>query len=370
VTLLFIASVGPIGFYVLSGVHASRRLESGIRGLFANSWPLFFYVFWLAASVALLGGVTLPPEPVQSNYVPIFPMLALLVGIVLGALPGAGGALRWALALTILALGASILYDAFFPGTFSTIDSRPAGFAMNANAAALLSIAALVILVDYHKIRTVDLLMIIFVLISTILTLSRGGLLLCIVAMVIYFSYHSRQSSALQRILVLLMLGGSLFIVLSFAKTIVGETGLLEVGSVQGRLDMLLLKDSFYNADESRIGDFRTFLAMALQRPFLGYGPGFSIVDKAGLEQGPHNMYLRAWIDLGVFGLVAYLGLLGSGLCLFWRRRFAPGVALLLVVGVAGVLSHNIIDEKALLLLFGMALGMSVDSGGGIGRGE
>lgn len=67
-------------------------------------------------------------------------------------------------------------------------------------------------------------------------------------------------------------------------------------------------------------------------------------------------MYLRVWMDHGVWGLATYLGLLVSSLLLFAAHRHWPGVTLLGLVILNGVFSHDIIDDKTFLILLGAAL--------------
>ncbi|MCB0335655.1 MAG: hypothetical protein KDD62_05095, partial [Bdellovibrionales bacterium] len=87
----------------------------------------------------------------------------------------------------------------------------------------------------------------------------------------------------------------------------------------------------------------------------IGHGTGFV----RRLERKPHNVYLQQWLNNGLFGLVAYLGILISALVLFVIRRYPPGIVFISVSLVAGVFSHTIIDQKPFLILLGMMLSIS-----------
>lgn len=329
----------------------------------ANLWPLLFFVLMLACYTVSLLGATLPVdgELQHTDFLPIYPLLVVPAGVLLGAMPGATRAMRPAGIAALLLTGGGIAYDVFFPGALSRLDTRAAGFAGNANVAALDLLLLLAMTLRYRKPTLLDPVLLSGSLLVVIFTFSRGGLVLWAVLALVYLGYQIRQLGVAKSLVPVATLALGAALLLHFIDAIVGGTPIMASETTQGRLNQVLVRDSFHDPVDDRIILFETYLALAFERPFLGYGGGFSVSDTGGIGQGPHNMYLRAWIDQGLPGLLAYLGLLGSGLVATWRRGLAQGVAFVAVVAVAGVFSHNIIDDKAFLLLFGIALGLSAD---------
>ena len=71
-------------------------------------------------------------------------------------------------------------------------------------------------------------------------------------------------------------------------------------------------------------------------------------------------MYVSRWLDNGVPGIASYLWLLTAASLLFWRRRYLPGLVFMGVVVLEGFFSHNLLDERAFVLLLGVLLSLSV----------
>ena len=77
----------------------------------------------------------------------------------------------------------------------------------------------------------------------------------------------------------------------------------------------------------------------------------------------PHNLYLQQWVNNGLLGLVGYLAFLGISAASFLRRRFFPGLMLMLVAAVGSFFSHNVLDQRPFLILYGLLLGLSSGPG-------
>jgi O-antigen ligase len=103
------------------------------------------------------------------------------------------------------------------------------------------------------------------------------------------------------------------------------------------------------------------FIDLIRQRPFIGYGTGYSFIEPyhAPHAQGPHNMFLRVWVDHGLWGLFSFLGLMVSSTKLCWRRRHMAGVAVMAMAWLYCMVNHNVIDEKAFLFALGISLGLA-----------
>ena len=78
------------------------------------------------------------------------------------------------------------------------------------------------------------------------------------------------------------------------------------------------------------------------------------------MKELPHNLYLQQWINNGVFGLILYVVFVVSAFLTFTERRYPGGQALCVVAITGSIFSHNILDQRPFLILFGCALGLSL----------
>jgi O-antigen ligase len=89
--------------------------------------------------------------------------------------------------------------------------------------------------------------------------------------------------------------------------------------------------------------------------PYVGHGTGYAYT----MDVGPHNMVLRMWIENGMLAVGAYAFLYCAIIYLALNRRDwwigTTGVAAL----VMGMVSHNLLEDRTLLISFGIFLAMS-----------
>lgn len=85
----------------------------------------------------------------------------------------------------------------------------------------------------------------------------------------------------------------------------------------------------------------------------------------------PHNFILNTWIDLGLLGLLAWLGLVGYSFWLGWRNRHLA-YSLGLILYLVAMLTHGIIDipyfKNDLALIFWLVLAISMASWPGLAK--
>ena len=65
---------------------------------------------------------------------------------------------------------------------------------------------------------------------------------------------------------------------------------------------------------------------------------------------------------------MTWTALLAGGMWLFTSRRYRPGQALILVTAFGGFFSHNILEQRTFLILFGTAASMSIYEAGAVMR--
>jgi hypothetical protein len=332
----------------------------------------------MAGHVFLLGSARISHADI--DYLALFPIYQLgvvLFGVALGSLPGSASALSAAGHAAIVVLGASVLTDALAPGTFSALANRGAGFAQNANIAAFILASLTAVSLDYRHYRRRDTLILAIAFVAVFFTFSRAGLAqFLLVAATYAFCMLSGDNRSAQRSMAPVRLVGLAatlavlgLIALSLPQ-LVDSTAIRDVRGVGERLDQLLFREgASIVVDPYRRPLIRHYFGLVTERPFLGHGTGFALgeaMPAAPFQMGPHTMYLRVWVDHGLWGLLTYCGLLASFLALMLRSGWIGGILLAVLLLIGSGFSHTLIDNKSTLVLIGLALG--VTAGGRPGR--
>jgi O-antigen ligase len=192
----------------------------------------------------------------------------------------------------------------------------------------------------------------IFGAIGLFLSLSRGGWLGLLVAGVIFVLFTSSKKMILGYVLAGLVVLGIIFAVPNFRYRV-------------------MLPFMGEKSTVARFSLWETGGKMIKDSPVLGQGiHGFNYNwDKfntdAGLEHYnfPHNFVLNAWVDLGLLGILSWLGIVALGIFYGVENRAKPyafGLALFLIA----ILVHGLIDipyfKNDLALIFWMILALSL----------
>ena len=356
---LFVACCLPFLATLVIGPNPDRLLARCLEALNASAVPLLFFVMWMAGHVLLMGGTVLPEQVDFTLYFPLFQLTVLLFGLCIACTPGFAAASRPAGSLALLVLAGTVLYDAFHPGSFSRgagtgcrpRDERERRRLRHPPAARpddpLRRGAPMGRGADRHR-RSLRLLHV----------LPRRH------------PPRRRPAGRLRRLprgesgtraaarLTVPALG--LLVAAAAAAWLLQSTAIVHL---PGSIDRLSWFESGSTADnqESRVELLHHYWGLIEQHPILGYGTGAmeAAAALAPSGQGPHNQYLRVWMDHGLWGLTAYVGLLLSALALFVARRSWSGSTLVAITLANGVFSHNITEDKTFLLLLGAALAAS-----------
>ena len=260
--------------------------------------------------------------------------------------------------LVAFALAAgSILVDVIQPATFSPQPDRAAGFAMNPNGAAFLLVSLCCALIVFDRVRTTDLLVIGATALGVLATWSRGGFVLLAFVVGCYAIGVARHGSRRGGHVLMVQAAACVILLAGVygAATSLVNRGVFGSGT---RVQMFLGEREVVTANNARVRLIADSWDLIRQAPMLGYGSGYSF----SMRQGPHNIYLSRWLDNGLIGLVSFLWLLGGAWLTFRARRYTPGMVFVGVLAIEGVFSHNLLDERAFLLLFGMMLTLSAAS--------
>ena len=120
--------------------------------------------------------------------------------------------------------------------------------------------------------------------------------------------------------------------------------------------DNIRVTDEVISVDVPRLVHLKNSWRLIRLSPVWGYGAGFSIHN--GVE--PHVMFLLAWINLGVLGMLGYAALLAAGFWIFVKERFLPGVFLIGLVAYFSMFSQTILESRPLFVLLGLLLGLTL----------
>lgn len=211
----------------------------------------------------------------------------------------------------------------------------------------VMSVALLPHLAGGHRLGLAALLAIAFG--QLVLTYSRGGWITALVGLLVVGVFQSR------RLLVVLIAG---CVALPIA-----------VPSIAARLsdldDERTVRGTGGNSLVWRVDHWTDSLRLVDQRPLTGIGLKMTTFATAA-HKAPHNDYVRMYVEVGVLGLAAYLGLLGA-LILTARRALAAarrgpprGIAVGFAACVAGfvvvsVASNRITSVVELWYFFALA---------------
>jgi len=265
---------------------------------------------------------------------------------------------RWSVLWSVL-LGIGFnVYDLLRPLTFSPLVGRAAGLYLNPNTAAAALVLGMIVSVDVlpERLRT---LFVGLVGAGVLLTFSRSGAAAWVLATAVLAGSRVIRIAGVVRVMgVIALLGlgvlyftGSLEPAVQMASVVSSDAwGRLRVG--ERTMDF---------SAEARLGDAGEAWAMFLDRPFSGHGIGATA--EWDRFESTHNIYLRHLAEYGVAGL-AIVPLLA--LSVLWppSRKALPhsAVGIIVVVIVLGVTSHNLLDERHVLIA--LAIGAALVAAG------
>ena len=262
---------------------------------------------------------------------------------------------RYVMCAFVVFLG-SIFVDAYYPGTFSLVLDRAAGFGDNPNTAGFVLVLLCCCVVNFAEEQPKNLVVIALTSLGVLVTLSRGAFILLSVVFVFY-GYRVmdlnlvRPLRLLRRAAILALFVTAIF---GSGALLVNRADIFAL-SYQPRLQMLSGSEEVVEVDDSRIEVLKIAVEAVSRSPVLGYGTGYTY----SMPVGPHNIYVQQWLNNGLPGLFAYLMFIGTCVRAFWKRRFSRGLIFMAVVVVHGFFNHNILEERAFLALLGILLTVS-----------
>ncbi len=321
---------------------------------------LVFFGFFLLATIALAGSL-LPDACFDEGgkYISYPSIFAILFTLALTSSPLFVGDVAWRLAIAaaLAALVASIAVDAVSPGTFSMVPNRAAGFGINPNTGgALVALMTLGILNWKHPGFSAAAIVTMAVSgVGVFLTLSRSGMLTwgAINAYYVYRSMKVRGASTW------LVTGGAAFMLLGYAATASkwARDAIPMLGASHQRIETFLGGGGgggMDHADDSRIELAYEFMLMAMESPWVGFGTGLMYSIEEG---GAHNMYLSKWVENGIGAMLILVGMIYATYRVGRRHGDPACIAMAGFVFIQGFFSHNLMEDKAILMMWAFQLG-------------
>ncbi len=313
--------------------------------------------FCLLATIAIAGAL-LPDACFDDGgkYISYPSLFAILFTLTLTSSALFAGDIAWRLgiagALALLVL--SIIADAVSPGTFSAVPNRAAGFGINPNTGgALVALMTLALLNWKNPGFTLAALATVAISgMGVFLTLSRSGMLTwgAINAYYLYRSMKMRGASTS------LFVAGLAAITVGYAATASewAREAIPILGSSHQRIETFLGGGGMDHADDSRIELAYEFYLMALESPLVGWGTGLMY----GYEDGAaHNVYLAKWVENGIVAMVTLIGMIYATYRVGCRRNDPTCIAMAGFLFIQGFFSHNLMEDKAVLMMWGLVLG-------------
>lgn len=248
----------------------------------------------------------------------------------------------------------SMVYDLMYPGTFSTELTRAAGFPANSNYASLVAVVLCAASLDYLSRRPlwIDLAFITVTGLALLATMSRSGLVNFGV-LITFYSYHRfirggvRWRQLMQLAVASIVLGT---VAVAAIPLLMQDLAVFQGSTRLGRF--LADEQVDDGSAASRLGAALDSLRLINDAPIFGHGTAYSRT----MDELPHNLYLMQWVNNGLPGLLTYLGFLGVSYLVFKRRNFPAGQALILVAATGSAFSHNVLDIRPLLILWGILM--------------
>jgi hypothetical protein len=357
-TVLFVLGFAPVLLIAcLRWVRSGMRLGDPSDLLASNSQLMLAFAF--LALVSLLWN--LHPDVVAAG---IEPSAVRLYGLInLGAaLALAGAGLREqdvgnVLLPALLVMLATMYADFVAPGTFSVDGYRAAGVAQNSNVAGSVVVLIAAASLSYARVRLRDVLLLVTTGAGVVWTSSRAALLMFGV-LALFWTQRCFSLGTLRRrapwLGIATLVGTILFVAFASYSVRIGEAyswfasrRQRTIFAVEGPETLL------WSMDRARCAQYS--LDALPGHWILGRGTGFTRT----LVMGPHNLFLEQWVSNGLPGLLALCWLLAVGLIAAARRRSPTAQATMVVLSLECLFSHNMLDERAPLLILGLVMGVS-----------
>lgn len=334
---------------------APRRVFQVLRGSFR---PLA--AFALIALLAL-AGAALPDANFSEGWkyilYPSMDFMVFATAIPMAVVFSSQNNWRCLCGLSFVGIVGSIFVDARYPGTFSFLDTRAAGFGVNPNTGAALTVMLLIGMLNWRRpgISAATCLWFLIAFGGVFLTMSRSGIVMLGLVGICYFRLCVRRNGVGSLVVIsglAFCLGGYLLVAADAARKILPlfEASGSRANLFSGQFDAMDARE------DSRLQFAREQLEMGLERPLTGWGTGQTYVG----DEGSHNMFISRFLDNGVLGVLAYVAFILAVYGIGHRRQSWECKMMAIYLAALSLFSHNLLEDKSLLLMMAISVGRAV----------
>jgi O-antigen ligase len=266
-------------------------------------------------------------------------------------------ALRAAIVVIVLGSG-SILFEGMGLAKYSQIDGRAAGFVTQPNEAIIVVCLMLGIVLTLNQGFWSNALIIGVAAIGVGLTLSRSGLVVFALMVMLWLASNLRQHT----VKILLIVGLSIPAVIGGFAVLEHMASSRNFGTDTNAKDRVEAITGIFtgNTDKMESGernkDLKDGWEGVTEAPLFGHGTGC-----ASSHWQPHNQWVAIWLDIGVGGLLLYAGTL---LFLTLRCLLASGrgIFALAPLWLFSVFSQNLVEMAGYWFCAGVAASVMTTS--------
>lgn len=354
------ALFGVVFLPFLCTVILQRPLQRIFLGIIQELRALLV-VFSVLCFVNIAGAfwVHTPAEPsIVYALAPTFSMYVFLVGIACAVILSPSTMWRYCIMFYLGTTVAVLMYESVGSYAFSPYWGRPGGFSFNPNMASRLVLLLAACTVDWKEnlLSRWNFITLSLASVGVLATISFHGVSLLAMLLAFYFW------QAMKEIGVRVVLTRRFFWALALIITALAGYQFVAESSPWAEYQRHERYRVFFEdprvalkseALDARLQLLTEGVDVFLDHPLLGWGSGYF----RSMRNGPHNMYLARAIDNGILGAILYVLLLVIFVRVSKRSRNVQGLVLALLLIGMGFFTHNLLDFKPALLLFGLALG-------------
>ena len=353
-TLFLIASIPILYVFTIRSLH-TRRLPPAFSDCRHVILP--FAVLVLFSLVGILVRTPDIPPDMRTLFFPVLDIFVFLIGILLASMKFRRSVWRTGLFLGLLVTIVTIAIDVIRPHTFTLQELEgPSGLAQNPNGGAYVALLLMVCALDWEKptFKWRDVLVIALAFVAIFLTASRSGILAAGIIGLVYLvrtwkmirAAAKRKTASFFLFFLVLLVSATYFFLESgpvFDDESTKFSRLLDMDA-----EILRFGDS---ASLERLDAVDRSLRIISERTAFGMGTGYIF----SMPVGPHNMYLARWVENGLIGLLSYLWLISAAFIVNRRNRNTEGMVIAFVVIFFGFFSHNLLEDRTILLLLAIS---------------
>jgi O-antigen ligase len=274
--------------------------------------------------------------------------------------PHAARSGRYAVVFVVFFASLLNFFELAFPGSFSDIPWRAAGFHANPNGSAIALVLGMLVGFPALPARMREG-MVMLVGAAVLATLSRAGILVFLLA--VGGMLFLRQLSAMRLLLWSIAVAITLFGALLFFEERLhfAFEAIFDQPDTLDRLEWLLAGEQDFSAGER--AEFAS-AAWELFNAHVWLGAGLGATQEWDYRSGPHNMYLMLAAEHGILGLLVMPAL---ALAVLWGARgkgLRAPLLLAIVVLAWSFFDHNVLDNPVILLVLALTSAASAQRTG------